>query len=522
MSNRLLLTFILTLVISFVQGQVTYSPSVGSKNNDGVIESVTITDVETIVRIRFPKQYQAGGWISFSSNTIMCPMDAFKLSDLRSTNLIPPSTDMISYGYADLYKQRKEEYNEVRQNLWNYGYLIRGLGNDELDTRYTSTKGDTYWELHFGKMPIGETRFLIRELIEGGFEWANIVISNPFPTVQKIAMSEEQIKKNILDINDGIVGIYESLVGNKYRLACIKDGNTYKLIYLSSGAVLKQWSCGDVKAILEPSATYGLFKVKWHMVDKTTSDGIVVFDGGTMSVTTEKGGGVSEDYLKMFPSANSSSHAIGASSMGSGFALRNGYVATNYHVVDGAKSIVVKGINGDFSKTYSATIAASDKPNDLAILKINDPNFKGFRVVPYSLKSSMCEVGESVWALGYPMTNVMGSEIKFTDGKISSKTGIQGDITVYQISVPIQPGNSGGALFDSNGNIVGITSSGLNRERFDTENVNYAIKISYLKSLIECTLSTNILPNGNALSGQSLPNQIKLAKPYIYIIECKY
>lgn len=520
--KRLIILFIFTCLFVVLQGQVTYSPSVKSKNNDGVIESVTITDSETIVRIRYPKQYQVGSWVSFSSNTIMCPMDEFKLSDLRSINLVSPSTDMISYGYADLYKQRKKEYNETRQILWDYGYLIRSLGDNELDTRYIATKSDTFWELHFGKMPVGATTFVIRELISDGFEWTDIVINNPYPIVQRISMNEEQIKESITDCNDGIVGIYESLVGNKYRLACIKDGNIYKLIYLSSGVLLNQWSFGDIKAILEPSATYGLFKVKWHMVDKIVSDGLLVFNGSMMSVTIEKGGGATEDYIKMFPSTDNSSHISGSTSMGSGFALQSGYIATNFHVVDGAKSIAVKGINGDFSKSYTATIAASDKPNDLAILKINDSKFEGFGAIPYSLRSSMCEVGESVWTLGYPMTNVMGDEIKFTDGKISSKTGIQGDISVYQISVPIQPGNSGGALFDISGNIIGITSSGLNRGKFATENVNYAIKIAYLKSLVECTLDNKILPTGKSLLGQVLPDQIKIAKKFIFIIECKY
>lgn len=53
-----------------------------------------------------------------------------------------------------------------------------------------------------------------------------------------------------------------------------------------------------------------------------------------------------------------------------------------------------------------------------------------------------------MFALGYPMSDILGEEIKVTDGIISSKTGYQGDVVTYQISVPIQPGNSGGPLFD--------------------------------------------------------------------------
>ena len=205
---------------------------------------------------------------------------------------------------------------------------------------------------------------------------------------------------------------------------------------------------------------------------------------------------------------------------GSGFALAQGHIVTNYHVIENAKTVLVKGIKGDFVTEYRASVVAIDKINDIAIIKISDDRFKGFGATPYKIKKSMSDVGESVWALGYPMVGVMGDEVKFTDGKISSRTGIQGDMSVYQISVPIQPGNSGGPLFDNNGNVVGITSSGLNREAFNSENVNYAIKTSYLYNLIESSMSTSILPQGTAMQGQSLTEKIKLAKKFVYIILC--
>lgn len=205
---------------------------------------------------------------------------------------------------------------------------------------------------------------------------------------------------------------------------------------------------------------------------------------------------------------------------GTGFALNSGHVVTNYHVIDGAKNIVVKGVKGDFTTAYHADVVASDKTNDLAILKINDSEFKGFGAVPYRIRSSMVDVGAYVWTLGYPMTAVMGDEIKYTDGKINSKSGIQGDLSVYQISIPIQPGNSGSPVFDKSGYVVGIASSGLNREVFNSENVNYAIKSSYLRMLIESTLSSNIFPNGTALQGISNTEQIKIAKNFVYMIQC--
>jgi S1-C subfamily serine protease len=115
----------------------------------------------------------------------------------------------------------------------------------------------------------------------------------------------------------------------------------------------------------------------------------------------------------------------------------------------------------------------------------------------------------------------MGDEIKFTDGKISSKTGIEGDITVYQISVPIQTGNSGGPLFDIKGNLVGITSSILNKEYFNSENVNYAIKTSYLKNLIDVMPESISLPNNIEIYNKPLTEKIKLLSDFIPIIRVK-
>ena len=107
------------------------------------------------------------------------------------------------------------------------------------------------------------------------------------------------------------------------------------------------------------------------------------------------------------------------------------------------------------------------------------------------MAGSFCGGHEKVFTIGYPLNDVMGSNYKVTDGIISSKSGIEDDVRYYQISVPLQPGNSGGPLFNKDGNIIGITSARLNSQAVGTqvENVNYAIKSSYLLNLY------NMLPN---------------------------
>ena len=196
---------------------------------------------------------------------------------------------------------------------------------------------------------------------------------------------------------------------------------------------------------------------------------------------------------------------------GTGWALKKGYIVTNFHCVDGAKSIVVETTESH----YSAKVVATDPSSDLAIIKIDDDKFGGFGEIPYSIERKQCEVGETVWTLGFPMTSIMGDEVKFTDGKISAKTGYMGDLSTYQITVPIHPGNSGGPLFNKNGDIVGITSSGLDKQLAD--NVNYAIKTNYLLNLIESALSIEIIPNGS-VRNLALTEYVRRNKKYVFLL----
>ncbi len=212
----------------------------------------------------------------------------------------------------------------------------------------------------------------------------------------------------------------------------------------------------------------------------------------------------------------------GWSANGSGFFIsEKGYVATNYHVIDGAKAIEVSIVRNGEWEHHPAKVILSDKQNDLSILKIDDANFTPLPSIPYNFTTRIKDTGSEVFTLGYPIANVMGEEVKFTDGKISSKTGIQGDVTVYQISVPIQPGNSGGPLFDTEGNLVGITSSGLNRDYFKSENVNYAIKSSYLKALVDAMPQPILLQDRAEIADKPLTEKIKLFQSYMTYIKVK-
>ena len=207
---------------------------------------------------------------------------------------------------------------------------------------------------------------------------------------------------------------------------------------------------------------------------------------------------------------------------GSGFFNDNkGYIATNFHVVENANQIEITFSDGLKKYDFSAEVTLSDKINDLAILKINDSNFDTVGEIPYSIKVRSSDVGSEVFALGYPMAlSGMGEDIKFTDGKISSKSGFNGDLRLYQTSTPIQEGNSGGPLFDSKGNLIGINTAKISSDKAD--NVSYSIKSSYLTNLMDGLPSNVSIPNNNQLESLPLTEQIKQISKYVVLIKVKW
>lgn len=254
------------------------------------------------------------------------------------------------------------------------------------------------------------------------------------------------------------------------------------------------------------------------------SDGkLILEDPSNFEITFRSGGNnwynfyLKCEFLKDYPSASIYEQIQQAEWTGTGFAIADGFIATNYHVVNGAKSINIKGVNGDDKTSYKGYIVASDRENDLAIIRIVDKGFKGFNDIPYSIGKVVSEVGDDVFVLGYPKTNTMGQEIKLTNGIISAASGYKGDNSMYQITAPIQPGNSGGPLFDDRGNVIGVICA----KHSDAENVNYAIKVSYLYSLVNSSGIGIKMTDKNNVTSKSLSKKVKQVKPFVYLIECR-
>ena len=191
---------------------------------------------------------------------------------------------------------------------------------------------------------------------------------------------------------------------------------------------------------------------------------------------------------------------------GSGIAIGPQMIATNHHVVDGATNLSI--FFPDTEKEYKAEVVAVDETHDLAIVKIVDPNFSGFNSIKYGFKNDVEDVGMGVFVLGYPLVQSMGTEIKLTTGVVSSRSGYQGDKSQYQISAPVQPGNSGGPLFNDNGELIGIVSA----KHSEAENVSYGVKLSYLNTLASEVEGLN-LNRSSQISGLSLSEKCKSVIP---------
>jgi TPR repeat protein len=169
---------------------------------------------------------------------------------------------------------------------------------------------------------------------------------------------------------------------------------------------------------------------------------------------------------------------------GSGFFISDdGNLISNCHVVEGASRIMVKTKGG----VFPARVVKLDPVNDIAVLKVSG---SGFYALPITQSGSV-KLGDSVFTIGFPNPGLQGVQPKLTDGKVNSLTGMLDDPRCFQVSIAVQPGSSGGALVSSAGNVVGIVTARLSDEAaLQTsgvlpQNVNYAIKSSYLLPLLE-------------------------------------
>ena len=158
---------------------------------------------------------------------------------------------------------------------------------------------------------------------------------------------------------------------------------------------------------------------------------------------------------------------------GSGFFItKDGYLVTNNHVVQGGRRFKVLSASG----MLDAQVVKCDPETDLALLKVD----ASVRSIVFS-SSRRERLGTEIFTMGFPQPGLQGFSPKVTKGVVSGMDGFKGDTREYQIDATIQPGNSGGPLFNMNGNVVGVIVASLR----NGQAVNYAIKKSYLLAFLD-------------------------------------
>ncbi|MEP6838322.1 MAG: trypsin-like peptidase domain-containing protein [Bradyrhizobium sp.] len=204
---------------------------------------------------------------------------------------------------------------------------------------------------------------------------------------------------------------------------------------------------------------------------------------------------------------------------GTGFLVStNGHLVTNQHVVDGCVGDIQGNLTGE--ATANLRLVSSDETNDLALLQAPG----SFKEVA-KIKDKAVQSGDSVVAIGFPFHGLLTSDFTVTTGIVSSLSGILNDTRFLQISAAVQPGNSGGPLLASSGDVVGVVAAKLNGLKFVKatgnipENINFAIKTGALRDFLD----NSVVPYqiSDAKTELKTADIARNARAFTFLISCK-
>lgn len=204
-------------------------------------------------------------------------------------------------------------------------------------------------------------------------------------------------------------------------------------------------------------------------------------------------------------------------SAGSGFIIStDGYVVTNHHVISGAQHIQVTLDNGD---AYEASLIGSDPTNDIAVLKIDGKDLPTVRLG----NSSDLEVGELAVAIGNPLGELSGTVTAGIISALDRTITVDGqDMTLLQTDAAINAGNSGGALFNSFGEVIGINTA--KNSGSGIEGLGFAIPIDHAKPIIEQLIEKGSVPEPPRIGIYTQDVTAELAQQYdlpegVYVVQ---
>ena len=356
-------------------------------------------------------------------------------------------------------------------------------------------------------------------------------LSAIFPQRPSVALTEDAIKA--MSLTDPIEGIWTDS-DNRYTVGIIRDksqkyGDFVAVVLQSSMPI---WAAGEIKMELRSASVPGAYTANVYIANKSRA-GTSVFaeNGGTtmhFDLARPDGTKARQLWVKNFPKTSPNESQAGHPATptvawtGSGFLLsNNGLVATNNHVAAGASSLKV--LFPTTGKEFAAKVVLKDPNNDLAILQLDGFSLEMLHqsVISYGFRRTRSvALGDPVFTIGFPLSDMLGQNPKFTNGTISSKSGLGDDMVHLQINAPIQPGSSGSPVFDTEGNVIGVAVATLNPETTKgigaiPQNVNFAVKSDYLVNLAEM-LPTEV--KLDEAQGKVSPDQIT---PFVCLIRAQ-
>jgi serine protease Do len=264
---------------------------------------------------------------------------------------------------------------------------------------------------------------------------------------------------------------------NQHQFRCARMTLRAKLAFCLISTFLF-FGCASPTATLKKDVAIEKYKVVYmHAPESPENDTRNIFPQVVLRL--EKLGFMVTAFNKDIPIAGS---------QGSGFVVNSkGYILTSAHIFEKEKSATV-WIKG---KRYEATVFKADKDKDIALLKINETQNINLKALPIT-KSPNYKMGQEVFTIGFPLSDILGNAPRLNKGLISATVGLKDNPDHLQVSVEQQSGNSGSPLLDKNGNVIGLIQSTLDPMNILMktggnlpQNVNFAVKTNIIRDFID-------------------------------------